>query len=747
LSLAITVGAGRARPQGRGVKLAPTVEAMAGALLELPRTEEAWWSTHVWKGDYRLEKSWVSSSGVAVDIDFKFKKKTRWTRDSPELVREPTKAEVEALAAFAASGAMPGNMWHPTPGGGRVVAVFDTQCVDSAAFRAAARGFGALLSEALAELPYYVDVPLLEDLARYFYGPNAFAKGVQRSAEVVTLRAEPFTAAELAAHAPPPEAPKPRPVVRSTRAASNYAEAVRRWNSDHPLDIERHSAPCPMCGDSASFGRLPDDDQRWYCFSTDHDRVGIQGAKGWHGDALDLDAFYRGLTAKQVLIDDGYLEQRSRAVAPPAPDAPPPEAYDDAPPMDDAPPGGDDAPPAPVARLDDRRRPLRNNSYATAVTIIRHDLRGVLGGRKIELNEMTGRPEFGRRPMTDEDASTIREQIELRHKGGVDKNNNETGLKIGQTDIDAAVRQVARENVYHPVRDYLTGLKWDGVERLDHVAADILNAEDSTINRVMVRKFFISAVARAMEPGCKVDTVLILIGGQGKKKSTFFDIIGVPWFVDSNVDIRNKDAYAVIRNAWIFEWGEFGKLMRVDIDTVKSFTASRKDTYRPSHGRYVVDVPRSGVFVATINGEEFLVDDENRRWWTLKVGARIEFAIARAQRDQLWAEALAAWRAWVDRGRCIEECPWWLTDEEATQLVTVQGAHVVSDAWEGILLSWASKPTRGPFTTSAALGEGIGKEPGQWTKSDEIRVARILKGAGFERKSEGPQRVKKWSKA
>lgn len=742
-SLSITTGAGTGRPQGREVTLPPEapVDAIKGTLLRLPSGDEAWWSPHSWKGAYRLEKSWTASCAAVVDVDFMFKRGCKRTRLNPALIRDPALSEVEALAALASSGLMPGTNWHPTPGGARVIAMFAEPCTDRDLAIKAIAGLCALVGDLLGDLPYEVDFVTSLDLARLFYTPNAFAKGVQRRAEVSVLRVEPYTPQELAEHAPPPEE-KPAPTVpfrRPTtgRPSNDIPAAIEKWNADHPLDLPRHSAPCPVCNDSGSFGHLPDDKQRWYCFSSDHpDEVGVRGGKGFHGDALDLDCFYRGLKKVELLRDDGYLPPKRSPAPPPQREAPP--ADDDE---------GDDEEPrtaAPVARIEDHRRPLRNGSYLTALTIVRHNLRDVLGGRKIELNEMSGRPEIGRRPMRDEDVSTIRAEIELRHKGGIDKNNNETGLKLSESDVDAAVRQVAAENVYHPVRDYLSGLKWDKTPRLDHVAADILNAENTPLNQAMVRKFFISAVARAMEPGCKVDTVLILAGKQGKKKSTFFKIIGAPWFADSNVDVRNKDAFAVIRDTWIFEWGEFGKMMRIDIDTVKSFTASCVDKYRPSHGRYVIDVPRSGVFVASVNPDEFLVDDENRRWWILKVGAVIEYAIAREQRDQLWAEALHFFREWVARGRHDEECPWWLNDEEAEQLEIMQRAHVVSDAWEEKILNWADIATRLPFTTSEVLGGPIGKDPGMWTKADEMRVARVLKGAGFERKSEGAARAKKW---
>src|SRR5688572_22748906 len=104
-----------------------------------------------------------------------------------------------------------------------------------------------------------------------------------------------------------------------------------------------------------------------------------------------------------------------------------------------------------------------------------------------------------------------------------------------------ALRLVASEKRFHPVRDYLEALKWDGLPRIATLPHDVLRipaaAPWHTLSRALVRRWLIAAVARAMQPGCKVDTVLILCGPQGKKKSTFFAALGAGWFTDSPVDM------------------------------------------------------------------------------------------------------------------------------------------------------------------------------------------------------------------
>jgi hypothetical protein len=303
-ALAITIGAGRGRPQGRSVP----VDDIGGTLIKLPSTEEAWWSPHSWRGAYRMEKGWQASCAAVVDIDFMFKPESKRCKANPALAREQTRMEVDALAAVCGGSMMPGTHWHPTPGGARLIAMFAAPCTDRDLTIKAIAGLCKLVGDLLVDLPYEVDTTTSLDLARLFYTPNAFAKGVQRKADVMTLRAEPYTPDELAAHAPPPEE-KPKTTAAARPMPTSIGDAIAKWNSDHPLwTLPRNTAPCPVCGDSGSFGRLPGDDQRWYCFSSDHpDNVGVRGQKGYHGDALDLDCFYRGLKKIDVLRDDGYL--------------------------------------------------------------------------------------------------------------------------------------------------------------------------------------------------------------------------------------------------------------------------------------------------------------------------------------------------------------------------------------------------------------------------------------------------------
>jgi putative DNA primase/helicase len=351
---------------------------------------------------------------------------------------------------------------------------------------------------------------------------------------------------------------------------------------------------------------------------------------------------------------------------------------------------------------------------------------------------MTGRPELGCQPLQDTDVMNVRRLVEARFVGGLNKENIETGLKLSLEDIRGAMELTAKDNSYHPVREFLTQLKWDGHSRIDNVIGSVIRANSTALNRALFRRFMISCVARAMKPGAKVDTVLVLIGPQGILKSTAFRILaGSDWFIDSPIDISKKDALEQLRYAWIIEWAELESLFRArDSTAVKAFLSSQEDTYRPSYGRFPVTIPRSCVIVGTTNQDEFLTDETgSRRFWPLRI-AGIDQALLAGQRLQLWAEAVALYASGEQ---------WWLTPDEERQLGDSHDQHRVRDAWEELILTWVGSHMV-PFTTGDVLSNALEKPTGQWNRADEMRVAKILKTAGWDKKTDpaNKDKGKRW---
>ncbi|MGB9331501.1 MAG: virulence-associated E family protein [Steroidobacteraceae bacterium] len=233
---------------------------------------------------------------------------------------------------------------------------------------------------------------------------------------------------------------------------------------------------------------------------------------------------------------------------------------------------------------------------------------------------------------------------------------DDTALKAWLQDQGVQVRQsvadcialVAKDASYHPVREYLGGLEWDGEPRLQTWLAEYLNAQADPVYLAAVGcKFLISAIARIMNPGCQVDYVLVLEGPQGIGKSRTARTLAVrpAWFTDDMPDIHRKDAALQVCGRWICELAELAALRRgAEVEGMKAFLSRPVDVFRPPYGRRAVTVPRQNVFVGTTNEAHYLRDPTgNRRFWPVRC-ERIDLKALERDRDQLWAEAVQAFR-------------------------------------------------------------------------------------------------------
>ena len=214
--------------------------------------------------------------------------------------------------------------------------------------------------------------------------------------------------------------------------------------------------------------------------------------------------------------------------------------------------------------------------------------------------------------------------------------------------LDAADLAMS-QRTFHPVREWLESLTWDGKERLDTMLMDYLGAEDNPLTRAMTRKHFTAAVARVMKPGCKYDYILTLIGPQGIGKSTLVKIMGGDWFDDSLTSIEGKEGMEQIRGKWLIEFGELTNYKKSTSEAYKAFISKQEDSYRPAYGRKVEVYPRQCVFFATTNEPNFLKGDTgNRRFWTVECGqdiiTRDVWEELPEERDQIWAEAVHRFR-------------------------------------------------------------------------------------------------------
>lgn len=247
--------------------------------------------------------------------------------------------------------------------------------------------------------------------------------------------------------------------------------------------------------------------------------------------------------------------------------------------------------------------------------------------------------------------------------------------------INDALVQCAARNRFNPVTDFLSSVVWDGVKRLDTLFIDYLGATDSVYTRSVTRKSFTAAVARAMNPGVKYDSMPVLAGAQGLGKTTLIQKMGRAWFSNSIESFEGKEAAELLQGVWLVEVGEMSAYSRSDVQVIKGFLSRTEDHYRAAYARRAEKHPRRCVFFGTSNRSDYLRDPTGgRRFWPVDVGVipntKSVFSDLDVEINQLWAEAVTYWR--------LGE-PLFLTGDAAEEAKRQQESHSESDPREGIV--------------------------------------------------------------
>ncbi len=320
------------------------------------------------------------------------------------------------------------------------------------------------------------------------------------------------------------------------------------------------------------------------------------------------------------------------------------------------------------------------------------------------------KPNFSPRPWMDNDD---REAANWLQHGGIMVNTG-TASESAET--------VAYDSAFHPVREYLNSLEWDEQPRVQTWLSKYIGTVDGEYERQVGTKWLISAVARVMEPGCQVDHTLVFEGKQGKRKSTALRTLGSPWFIDHLPDLSKPDASASLCGVWIVEMGELASLRKTsNIESVKEFLTRQTDRFRPPYGRRTKEVPRQCVFSASTNRDTWNADETGgRRFWPVRCGF-IDIKSLRADRDQLWAEALHLYRSGVK---------WWIEDDSITNLATDQQEERFElDPWDEIVMRWAEgePPKAADRRVDNKTGSFIGPEPPEMiSKTNKISILDVL---------------------
>jgi predicted P-loop ATPase len=347
-------------------------------------------------------------------------------------------------------------------------------------------------------------------------------------------------------------------------------------------------------------------------------------------------------------------------------------------------------------------------------------------------DEFASRPKVMRNPPSGRQSPTPRDMNDFDVGNATDWMQH-AGIVVPLSVVKDALVIAAADHSFHPVRQYLAGLAWDGTPRIDMWLTDHLGAEDTELHRAYAANWLIGLVARVMRPGCKLDTALILEQGQGFRKSTALAILAGPWFTDHLADLNGKDALLQLQGVWIIELAELSSLGRAETHRVKSFLTTQVDHFRSPYGHFTVDHPRQCGFAGTINpgGSGYLRDETGaRRFWPVACGTewskgqRIDTDAIEAVRDQLWAEAYHRFQAGE---------PWHLSDRlEEEQAVSVADRQE-DDPREPRIRYFISG--RAWVRMDEILGPDCLCVPiDRWTRQIRMEIGQVMTGLGWQRK-------------
>jgi hypothetical protein len=310
-------------------------------------------------------------------------------------------------------------------------------------------------------------------------------------------------------------------------------------------------------------------------------------------------------------------------------------------------------------------------------------------------------------------ARKLREMIRLQFK-----------FDPGVSNAMDALYRACEENAFHPVLDYLDGLKWDGKPRIDRWLSTYMRAEDNEFNRGVGRLILIAAVRRIRLPGSKFDCMLVLEGPEGYgKSSALAELFGRSVFTDQTIlGVSDKELQEVLRGRWCVEVPELVGLKRADIERVKSAITRETDRARPAYGRATVEAPRSMVLIGTTNDEQYLraLSGENRRFLPVRVG-RVDMKALIRDRDQLWAEACE--EEWLEPSLSLPEDLW--QHASAARVDRTQ-----DDPWADVLDDVAGKAAR---AQKAFVAAGETDEPAE--------VVTIYDASGLDKDGKPEERV------
>lgn len=279
-------------------------------------------------------------------------------------------------------------------------------------------------------------------------------------------------------------------------------------------------------------------------------------------------------------------------------------------------------------------------------------------------------------PWTDADDSSMRWYIEKTY-----------GI-YSRGKLDDAVQAAMQQNAFHPIRNYLNGLTWDGEQRAERLFVEVFGAEDDEYTRAVTRKWLTGAVSRVMRPGCKFDNMIVLVGAQGIGKSYMGKLLGKDWYSDTFNTFQGKESYEQLNGVWIIEMGELSAMKRAEVEGIKLFISKQEDTYRAAYAHHTKENKRQCVFYGTTNDDDFLRDRTgNRRFWPIRCNVhkprRSVFDLTPSDIDLIWSEV----KVWYDEGESL-----YLDAKMTEKAAEVQQTYTEDDPRIGEIEQYLDKP-------------------------------------------------------
>jgi hypothetical protein len=287
----------------------------------------------------------------------------------------------------------------------------------------------------------------------------------------------------------------------------------------------------------------------------------------------------------------------------------------------------------------------------------------------------------------------------------------------GKAHTNDAVENLCWESSFDPVLNYLDGLKWDDVPRLDTWLIDFLGAEDTALNREISKLILVAAVRRARKPGAKFDHIMVLEGPEGAMKSmAIVKLFGEQNFSDQTIlSVGDREQQELVAGVWGYEIGELNGMSRAEVEKIKAFVTRTHDRARGAYQRHRTDAPRRCIFIATTNDDKYLKSQTgNRRFWPVKVG-KINIDRLIKERDVLWAEASTIEATSI---------PVVLPQDLWAAATAEQNERLEVDPWEDPLAD-----VRGSVFWCDAITSATGQKfpPGdyEWVQSDALAVGTL----------------------